>query len=516
MDACELMRDTAVKGMETLIQLIPGSSKQPSETFYPTRPQSPHAEVSSPPQLSSPTESHELPTRNDSSVPSNSTSFISSDTDGAPHSTSTGLTSVKSVPVPTAQNDPLDVGLAHSMHECQINHHVQTTLARLPIKPHIYQRQHETRVRETRKQDRQKMLQELHEIKRQQGFTSNIESLESLLGYEEKLRKRGITPSQSWSDLRATERLPLRVRRRSHGEERIDGHGLVSFEFLKRALEKAKSTLAAPPPPPLLSRHERLREEARKKDEAIDRFIRPPLPKVLPPEIEDEVDAVLHKRGVISKIAREQVCDKDISRLRPCQWLNDEIINFYGAMILSRSETFRQKPPLNGTVKTKILDVHYFSSFFWTKLLSEGYERARLSKWTKKFDIFEKDMILIPVNHDNMHWTGAAINFREKRIESYDSMNVPRKLVFLKLRQYLDSEHRNKKGKPFDFTDWVDYDPEDTPQQENGYDCGVFTCQFLESLSRGEQGFKFSQRDMAYLRRRMIWEIAHAKFLGWQ
>ncbi|KAI6134111.1 hypothetical protein EV401DRAFT_1444385 [Pisolithus croceorrhizus] len=188
MDACELMRDTAVKGMETLIQLIPGtsptlvpsppsdgflsgSSKQPSETFYPTRPQSPHAEVSSPPQLSSPTESHELPTRNDSSVPSNSTSFISSDTDGAPHSTSTGLTSVKSVPVPTAQNDPLDVGLAHSMHECQINHHVQTTLARLPIKPHIYQRQHETRVRETRKQDRQKMLQELHEIKRQKGFT---------------------------------------------------------------------------------------------------------------------------------------------------------------------------------------------------------------------------------------------------------------------------------------------------------------------------------------------------------
>lgn len=415
-----------------------------------------------------------------------------------------------------AQRDPLDVGLAHSMHECQINHHVQTTLARLPIKPHIYQRQHETRVRETRKQDRQQMLEQLHEIKRQQGFTSNIESLESLLGYEEKLRKRGITPSQSWSDLREKERLPVRVRRRSHGEERIDGHGFVSFEFLKRALEKAKSTLAAPPPPPLLSRHERLREEARKKDEAIVRFLRPPLPKVLPPEIEDEVDAVLHKRGIISKIAREQVCDKDISRLRPCQWLNDEIINFYGAMILSRSEASRQKPPLNGIKKTKILDVHYFSSFFWSKLLSEGYERARLSKWTKKFDIFEKDMILIPINHDNMHWTGAAINFREKRIESYDSMNVPRKLVFLKLRQYLDSEHRNKKGKPFDFTDWVDYDPEDTPQQENGYDCGVFTCQFLESLSRGEQGFKFSQCDMTYLRRRMIWEIAHAKFLDRQ
>ena len=52
---------------------------------------------------------------------------------------------------------------------------------------------------------------------------------------------------------------------------------------------------------------------------------------------------------------------------------------------------------------------------------------------------------------------------------------------------------------------------QDTPQQENGYDCGVFTCQFLESLSRGEENFAFAQTNMAYLRRRMIWEIGHAR-----
>jgi len=54
---------------------------------------------------------------------------------------------------------------------------------------------------------------------------------------------------------------------------------------------------------------------------------------------------------------------------------------------------------------------------------------------------------------------------------------------------------------------------QDAPQQENGYDCGVFTCQFMESLSRGEEFFNFTQRDMDYFRKRMIWEIAHAKFL---
>jgi len=100
--------------------------------------------------------------------------------------------------------------------------------------------------------------------------------------------------------------------------------------------------------------------------------------------LENEVRALLNKRGVISKTAREQVNDKDIVRLRPAQWLNDEIINFYGAMILARSEARGQKPQVNGMKHKKILDVHYFSTFFWSKLVGEGYERARLAKWTKK------------------------------------------------------------------------------------------------------------------------------------
>ena len=52
---------------------------------------------------------------------------------------------------------------------------------------------------------------------------------------------------------------------------------------------------------------------------------------------------------------------------------------------------------------------------------------------------------------------------------------------------------------------------QDLPQQENGYDCGVFTCQFLKALSRGQERFAFTQRNMPYLRKRMILEIAQAK-----
>ncbi|KAJ7630731.1 cysteine proteinase [Roridomyces roridus] len=283
-------------------------------------------------------------------------------------------------------------------------------------------------------------------------------------------------------------------------------------DFLRRAIEKAQATLNGPKPlRPLTPSINQLQFRYRTKDDELERRLRrPPLPSALPPKEEEEVSALFKKRGVISKYAREQVSDQDIQRLKPLTWLNDEVVNFYGALILGRSDACKENPSGNAKAK-KPLDVHYFSTFFWTKLEKDGYEKGRLAKWTKKIDIFSKDTILIPVNHNNVHWTAAAINFRQKRIESFDSMHEARHRVFKLLRQYVDAEHRNKKKTPFDFTGWEDYSSEDTPWQENGFDCGVFTCQFLESLSRGEETFNFAQKDILYLRRRMVWEIGNAQ-----
>lgn len=162
-----------------------------------------------------------------------------------------------------------------------------------------------------------------------------------------------------------------------------------------------------PPQRPFVPSFEQLQHSRRAKDEEIDRLLRPkkaPLPTHLPPEDEVYVDTILTKRGLISKTGREQVADKDIARLRPRQWLNDEIINFYGELILSRSESRKENsaPTLAGghinglvngvkgkgkartTEKKPPLDVHYFNTFFWPKLTGEGYDKGRLAKWTKK------------------------------------------------------------------------------------------------------------------------------------
>lgn len=43
-----------------------------------------------------------------------------------------------------------------------------------------------------------------------------------------------------------------------------------------------------------------------------------------------------------------------------------------------------------------------------------------------KVDIFSKDLVLIPCNLGNSHWTCASINIRDKRIEYYDSLGMDR------------------------------------------------------------------------------------------
>lgn len=48
------------------------------------------------------------------------------------------------------------------------------------------------------------------------------------------------------------------------------------------------------------------------------------------------------------------------------------------------------------------------------------------------------------------------------------------------------------------------------PQQNNGYDCGVFACQFAVYSALGKP-FLFSQSDMPNIRKRMVVEISNGE-----
>ncbi|CAO3566221.1 unnamed protein product [Mortierella alpina] len=210
---------------------------------------------------------------------------------------------------------------------------------------------------------------------------------------------------------------------------------------------------------------------------------------------EDLIDEALSEgSGQVVEGFNVTILKKDIHTLRPGEWLNDEVINFYGNLILARSKE-----------STTLPKIHVFSTFFYKTLSEQGYDKVR--RWTKKVKIFELDYVLIPIHCSGNHWTTAVIDMRNKRIEYYDSLLGNNPKCFLILRGYLEQECQDKLKKPFDFQGWENDCPKDIPRQRNGFDCGVFTCTFLECKSRGLDQFDFSQQNMPYLRKRIILSI---------
>ncbi|CDZ97883.1 Protease, Ulp1 family [Phaffia rhodozyma] len=314
-------------------------------------------------------------------------------------------------------------------------------------------------------------------MRRALGDTSNRDRFISG-GIKEQIRRTD--PSSQSTYLNFLERLRLNEARSAASRTTDSVPFLPSFEDLKVEDEDSDAKIKA-------------------RLERADAAKRVQLPKELTPSQTLEVENLLSNKTHTSRCGPEQVRYDDLLRLKPQCWLNDEVINFYGRLIVDAADARREiarEAGTNGKGKGKGkggqdgwegYDVHYFNTFFFAKLEELGYVKARLARWTKKINILEKDMILVPINIGNSHWTCAVVNLRHKRIEAYDSMGegIARR-VFRLLRDYLQQESMEKRKVDFDFTGWVDYTNHDiTPQQRNGYDCGVFACQIMESCSRG-------------------------------
>ena len=74
--------------------------------------------------------------------------------------------------------------------------------------------------------------------------------------------------------------------------------------------------------------------------------------------------------------------------LREGQWINDEIISFHMCLLQKRDD---DKAERYSSHKKS----HYFNSFFYQRLVIEKghYDFNNIKRWTKKFNIFEKERI---------------------------------------------------------------------------------------------------------------------------
>jgi sentrin-specific protease 1 len=90
-----------------------------------------------------------------------------------------------------------------------------------------------------------------------------------------------------------------------------------------------------------------------------------------------------------------EICRHDIRTLRPGEWLNDEVNNFFARLLLH-----------------KYPHIHFFSTFFYTMLVSiNGYNYENVRRWTRGVDVFTKEAIHISIHTGGNHWVLAIITF---------------------------------------------------------------------------------------------------------
>ncbi|KAA8591049.1 hypothetical protein FQN60_001992 [Etheostoma spectabile] len=223
------------------------------------------------------------------------------------------------------------------------------------------------------------------------------------------------------------------------------------------------------------------------------------------PELTEEMEAEVNRglRGGNHEVLSEgfglSLTRKDLQTLSNLNWLNDEVINFYMNLLVERS-----KDPSLPSVNT-------FNTFFYPKLRSSGYSAVR--RWTKKMDIFSKDILLVPV-HLGVHWCLSVVDFRKKAIMYFDSMGGNNDEACTVLFEYLQQESKDKKGKELDTSGWTLHSKKrnEIPQQMNGSDCGMFTCKYADYITK-DKPITFTQKHMPYFRKRMVWEILNHKLL---
>ncbi|KAL7074754.1 hypothetical protein ACQ4LE_006116 [Meloidogyne hapla] len=224
------------------------------------------------------------------------------------------------------------------------------------------------------------------------------------------------------------------------------------------------------------------------------------------PEIPHDVRQVIQviwnrdepQNEVFSSFDGVDITRKDLLTLYGTEWLNDEVINFYINLIVARSK-------VNGTLPR----VYAFNTFFYKNLCQKGF--AGVKRWTRKVDIFDNQMILVPVHLGN-HWCMAVIDFEERKIDYYDSLLGENFRCLELLREYLLQESMDKKQRQYDLTGWEFTNRTDIPNQQNLWDCGVFSILFSEYASR-RAPVTFTQQHIPYFRERIVYEILRKELL---
>jgi Ulp1 family protease len=201
---------------------------------------------------------------------------------------------------------------------------------------------------------------------------------------------------------------------------------------------------------------------------------------------------------------------RQLVTLKPKQWLCDEVINMYGALLMEHY-----------VHKNMIIFSTQFSNFLNNLVLKEVLTTAQKQKGAKdeyivgeyNYDLLKRfkngiidkrdnplnrlDIIYIPVLYHG-HWILFILDLKKNLVclnnslDGYaeDDLHEVMRRVFLYV---VDAGLMS--------TEAVQFEKVAVPQQDNGFDCGLFTINFLRKALADKENFPdsfdFSRLDMA-------------------
>lgn len=193
---------------------------------------------------------------------------------------------------------------------------------------------------------------------------------------------------------------------------------------------------------------------------------------------------------------------RDLLRLKPEAWLNDEVINFYMKLCEEREKALGRHDNL------------FMSTFFYAKLMDygKGFNYANVKRWYRGIDIFSRRRIFIPINMAQ-HWSLVCIHLPNNEIQYVDSIksNKKKDAIMKNIARWLKSELIFRNGDDSRvFTETT----VTCPQQENCYDCGVFVLSFAELLSNDLPLDMMSQSHCDRMRKAIAFWIVRGRLVS--
>ena len=212
---------------------------------------------------------------------------------------------------------------------------------------------------------------------------------------------------------------------------------------------------------------------------------------------------------------------EEFGRLRPKRFLSDECIGAYFEL-------------LQHELASEVA-YHFSATRFWfvepmflEKFKQRGYDYSKVARWYRRMtltrphlpsQIDQLDMAFFRF-HSGSHFSLFVVNFKQRRIEHYDSLDGSHEgkaeMVCRWLQRYIaDETSQDSNQTTFDFSGWCFYTPPTPQQAPSSMDCGVFVCQFSRLLAKTGSVFELeiTMADTARKRQTMLAEIMARKLL---